>query len=212
MDTRWLAALLVATGGCVVAVDDDFCVDEPVVGVVLDIDNGDVVVEPGDRLCVSVELGGVGSGGVGHRVEREVLFLDYACSGLCGGEITVTAPADLLLDVELGAGDLQLDGRRGEVLARLGAGELSAHDLEAERAELAVGTGDLNASWRTRPLDVVALTAAGAVDLEVPAGAYALTVSADGGAVALEGVYDDPGAEAAIQAETGAGSVRIRGR
>ena len=211
---RGTAALVLglAAQGCVVAVDDSFCVYEDVYAVVLELENGDVNVEVGDELCVDVGLGGAGSNGVGHHVDDGRLYLDYQCGGLCGGDITVRAPADLHVRTKLSAGDVSIDHREGDVVVLLGAGSISTMDLRSRRAELLTGAGDVSAEFAERPQLVEIAVATGSIDLELPQGGYALDLDADGGSIHLDGVFDDPGADAYIGAQVSAGSIDISGR
>jgi hypothetical protein len=60
--------------------------------------------------------------------------------------------------------------------------------------------------------DIDACVLHGAVDIEVPAGAYALALDGVIGAVSLRDIVDDPQAENSIAACVGAGDIEIRGR
>ena len=202
---------LLALSGCIVAVDDSFCVDEEVDAILLDMENGDISIEPGDRLCVEVDLGGVGSNGIGSGVDDRLLFLDYPCGGACGGDVRITAPSKIHVDVQLGAGDISIDSRKGDVVAHLGAGSIQATDLQSEWAELLTGAGDIQAELLERPVFLDVNVAAGSIEIEVPAGGYALDLDADGGSIQTDGVFDEVDSDAKIRAHVSTGSIQIDG-
>lgn len=208
-----LSASCAATG-CVIAVENSFTVRD-VHTIVLDINKGDVLVEarPGDQVRVAVDFGGLGQD-VGHRVEDGVLFLDYDCGGpeLCGGDISVEAPPRTLLELDLGAGDVTLEGMSGDLRAAVGAGAISASDLHAPTAHFATGAGEIAASFGSTPSRIDAVVATGSIDLEVPSGSYALFLDAKAGSIDVDGIVEDPEAPNVIQAETAAGSISIDGR
>lgn len=203
--------LLLLLSGCIVAVDDSFCVDEPVDAILLDMENGDITVEQGSKLCVEVDLGGVGSNGIGSGVDDRILYLDYQCGGACGGDVTVTAPPEIHLDAQLGAGDLTVDGRSGDVVAHVGAGSIQAMDLESDWAELLTGAGDVQVEMLERPSLLETVVATGAIDIEVPAGSYSLDLDAHISDISLTDVVDTPDSDAVIHAKVSTGSIHIRG-
>jgi DUF4097 and DUF4098 domain-containing protein YvlB len=200
--------------GCVTSVSDNFCLDDDVDAIVIDLNNGDVNVTAGraNELCIDVELGGLGSGAEGSYVEEGVLLLDYKCSGLCGGDVSLVAPLRIDIDVRLGAGDIRIDGRNGDVYAKVGAGEISATDLTSEYAELIVAAGEVQAEWIEQPLQVDVVVAAGSIDLIVPKGTYSLDLSAGSGSIDVSGITESATAESAIMAITDAGSIVVQGQ
>jgi hypothetical protein len=204
-----LLALLLS--GCIVAVDDAFCVAEPVSEIIIDVRNGNVVVSTGSDLCVEVDVGGISATEVGHHVENRALYLDYDCTA-CGGDIAVTAPRGILIDIALGSGDLRLEGRGGDVFAAVGTGEITAVDLANGWTELATGAGSITATWTERPGLVSVAAAAGSIDITVPTGIYFLDLQADVGEIEVSGISESDDADAQIAAITRTGSIEIRGR
>jgi len=199
------------TSGCIVAVDDQFCVDEPVDEIVIDVSHGNVKVSADRDLCVEVDVGGVASAEFRHRVKNGVLSLDYECTA-CGGDIVVTAPQGILVDVAMGSGDLELVGRGGDVFAAVGAGEITAMKMVSRWTELATGAGSVDATWDSKPEFVSALVAAGGIVLTVPAGEYNLDLETDVGAIDVSGIEESSSAESQITAITSTGRIKIRGK
>jgi hypothetical protein len=195
-------------------VEDGYCLGDDVESVVVAIDNGNVDIRAGGsaQQCVAVDLGGLGSGGQGQRIENGVLYLDYDCDGLCGGDIEVIVPRRVDVDVRLGAGDVKVDERAGRVVVQVGAGSITGTDLRNGFAEFVVGTGSISAEWTQRPDDINAEVATGSIDILVPNGDYILDLSAPGGSVVVsETVIDSMDADASIFAQTDVGSISIQG-
>jgi hypothetical protein len=215
--TGILLAPLLMGAGCVVASESRFVVDEDVDAVVIVFENGDIEVRgdpDADEVLVEMEVGGLGFGDVGHFVNDGVLYIDGDCGrvSLCGGRVEVTVPARVALDLELNAGDVEVDGVMGPLFASLGAGDFYARSLGGPEAVVLVGAGDLSMELAEpfRRLDVE--VGAGAIDLEVPAGGYDMDLDAGAGAVDTYGVSYDSQADAEIRASTGAGEISITGR
>ena len=208
-----LLMALTLHAGCVVAVDDSFCESADIRAIVLDISNGDVSIEraSGERICGTVDLGGLGSGVAGRRIEDDILFLDYACDGLCGGDITLTSPPDVQLDIRMAAGDLTVDDWTGDIVAGLGVGAIQARGLDSAVVHLATGAGSVEVGFDTRPKEIEIVVATGSVELEVPGGDYVLELSAKTGSIRSEGVSNDPNADASIFIETNTGSIDVVG-
>jgi hypothetical protein len=204
-----LLALLLS--GCVVAVSDAFCVDEPVSEVFIDLQNANLTVSSAPRLCVDVSLEGMAVAPLAYGVEGDTLLIQGDCSA-CSGEVEVTAPRGLLVDVVLARGDLHLAGRGGDVYASVGAGDITAEDLVSDRTELASGEGKIQAAWSERPLWIGAATTQGRINLTVPTGVYSLDLTADSGSVDVSGIESSVAADAQIGAVAQRGSIVVRGR
>ena len=211
---RRLALLgLSALPGCV-TVDEGTYVYDGVEGVHVDLSNGDVTIlaEDRDDVQLDVDFGGLSRGErLGHTVVDGVLVIELDCGLTCGGDITARVPLGTWVEVQLDAGDLTLDGLDADITAELGSGDLAATGLLAGQACLSLDAGDLSAAWDEVPDEVQATAAMGSVDLAVPAGGYALDLAAGAGSITLDGVWDDPEADAAIAASVGAGDLTIRG-
>mgnify|MGYP006928184306 CR=1 FL=1 len=208
-----MLALLIAflLSGCIVAVEDSYCVSEAVDEIVLDVSNGDVTISTASELCVVVDVGGLSTSEVGHEIKDGVLYLDYDCSA-CGGEIQVAAPRAVLIDVAMGTGDLQISDRGGDVFAAVGAGEIDAIDLASARTELASGAGSVKATWLERPQLVSVAVAAGSIDITVPAGVYFLDLQTKVGSIDVSGIEESNSADSQIAAVTSTGAIHIRGK
>lgn len=190
-------AILLVAPGCVLALDDRFTVEEPVTALELRLGTGDVLIESTTSGVVTVEasLVGASSGDYGHTVVDGVLQLDYDCgggAGVCGGDVFVSAPSGVHLDLVVGSGAVDVHQMAGDLLVDLGAGAVTA-ELVA------------------RPGTAAVLVGTGEIDLTVPAGAYQLDVDAATGTIDVSGITDDPEADASLVAITGAGAITIRG-
>jgi len=204
----WLTVLL---SGCVVGVTDRFCVDEPVDVIRVDVGQGDVAVSAAPRLCVEVDLHGPSTQPVAHGVQGTELLLSSDCVR-CGGEVRITAPRGVDLDVTVGTGDVYLEGRGAEVYATVGAGHITAVDMVSGWTELASGEGRVDAEWIARPERVGVATSRGKIDLAVPTGVYVLDLMADTGSVEVSGIEEVGFSDAQIAAVAARGSISLRGR
>ncbi len=205
------ALLAILLSGCIVSVEDNFCVTDDVDEIVIDVSNGDVTLTSGPELCVSVDVGGVATTEVTHKVKKGVLYLDYDCSA-CGGDIVITAPKSLLVDVAIGTGNLRLEGRGGDVYAAVGAGEVTSVDMTSRFTELVTAAGSVRATWAERPEYVSTVVAVGEIDIVVPTGEYDLDLESTAGPIDISGIDESKKADAKIVALASAGAITIRGK
>jgi len=215
--SRVACALLALTplSACVVAQDQRYVINQDVSAVVMDLGKGDVTVEvgPPGEVVVDIDMGGLTTNDLGPRLEGDVLYLEYRCGGvsICGGDLWVQVPPDMLVDVELGAGDLSVWELHGDVRAQLGSGDLTAELLHSEVVWLATGAGAVDAHFEEPPFDLHASVGAGDVWLTVPPGAYDLDVDAGAGVVITDGIATDASSDRHITAQAGAGAVTVEG-
>lgn len=112
------------------------------------------------------------------------------------------------VDVETTAGDVTLARLSGSVRAFADEGAIEGFDLTSPEVVASSGAGDISLDFVGTVDALDARTGGGDIDVHVPAGAYALDLTAD--AVHVEGVTDDPH-RAVLHAFTGVGSVRVVG-
>lgn len=210
----WIAGLGVVGVGCAPMADDrSFSLTGGFDAVQVELSNGDLSVYAveGDAVLLDVDFGGLASSGsVDRRVEDGVLVVDYACR-LCGGDVSLGVPAGLPVRAWLAHGDLSLEGLSGPVSAEVRAGAIEVDELACD-ADLLAHAGSIEGSWSERPLGIRAEAHVGAVELELPTGAYDLDVRATLGVVRLDAIVHDPSADAAVRAVAGAGEVALVGR
>lgn len=149
-------------------------------------------------------------------VRVEVIDRVLEIEGTCG-ERTTNCAVDFFVDVQngvqgslqVGSGTVQLVGLTGDHTVDVTEGTLRATELGMG---LLIGdaSGDITAEWLGFPDQVAFESSAGSVELSVPTGDYALTVSGASGET-IEGVTDDPASTRTIQALAPAGSVTITG-
>ncbi len=207
--------LLPLLPACVLSVDEVTTIDGDIQTIVVDVSKGDVDISARrGSVTLDVDFGGIGSGDVGHSVTDGVLTLDYDCGGaeLCGGDVVVTAPAGVHLDLSLGGGDLTVSDMNGDVVAALGAGsvDLSGHGAADVRIDTAAG--EIDARFDARPIDVDLAVALGSIQLAVPEGSYAVDTAGTSGSVDVDDVDRDDASDVRLRAVAAAGSVSIRGR
>ncbi len=224
-----LAASSLLVPGCLLVVDasgdgetvivDDYAFDEPVTAIETDVDSGRIEVLPanGDRTEVAVEITYEGdTPAYDVRVTDGLLRIDLDCPVLaltCEGVFVIRMPVAAHASLGLGAGDVVVDERAGNVEIDLDAGAVGCAGLTSERARVTLGTGDVELAFRAdaSPASLSVDIGVGDADLSVPRGAYDIDASSAIGAVTLDGVDHTAGAPRTIHAATGAGSVFIRG-
>jgi len=173
--------------------------------------------DKGDRLTVSNGAGDVEISVGGKSIEVETEHRQGKCvvefgdkggatlqirpekkSGQCSMDVKVKMPASADLTLELGAGDVEINGLRGQATVQLGAGDLEL-DVGAIRAE--IGAGDIEG---TASGEAFLTVGAGSIDL---AGLSApIAVQAGAGSVELS---FDKAPKGEIQVAAGVGSVDI---
>jgi len=128
---------------------------------------------------------------------REGVALHWEGGGLSDDELLRTDVVDgeLLIDAgcELCGGELYLEIPEGMPLY-----------VEVQAGEARI---DLHA-----PADLCAVTAAGEMIVTVPAGAYDLDLEVGAGALTVDQVVDDPGADHSISATVATGELSIWGK
>lgn len=213
--TRIAVAALsaLALPACVTATDESFTVTDPLVGVSVALSSGSVTVTEGapGEAHVAISYGGAGLEPAQTNVVDGVLFVDLDCAGVCGGDVTLEVPPGAWVALDVQRGEVTVSGIEGNLDVDVATGSIVADGLRSAEVTLRTAAGDIFADVVGRPLWVEAAAAAGAVDLVVPRGAWALTVDVDVGDAAVEGVEDDGAADRVLLARAGAGSISIRG-
>lgn len=139
-------------------------------------------------------------------------------------EFEITVPPDTVLDLDTGAGNVDVQGIEGEIVARTGAGNVTVRDATAA---VALQTGAGNISYEGEPSGLCTFdTGAGNITLRLPQDAEVeLDLNTSVGNIELGGfdVEGDiartrvtgaigTGEQATIQADTGAGNVVLVAR
>ena len=197
------------------------------------VDAGHVTVQVGPTTQVERRLRWQGDVPPTSGVRRVggTLVVDGTCPARavgCAVDVDLVLPADAVLEVFTGAGDVAVSGLSDDVFADTGAGFVDL-DALAGRVDVHTARGDVQgtglggATIQARaddgavdlvldaPPETEDLSGAGDVTLGVPAGAYALDLSAPAGRVLLSAVQADDAAPNEIVAVSGSGDVRITG-
>lgn len=229
----WGIALALALGGCEgESRTEQIHVPGDLHRLEIDSGAGDVAVYGDD--CEDVEIFAV----VGAHEELEwsldggVLRINPDCVGLfCGGgDLIVTVPYDVEVDVSTGAGDVtvadivapvwadtgagnveidRVGGQRLEV--DTGSGDVDARGLDVDDALFDTGAGDVDAVFVSPPNEILADTGAGNVDIAVPRGAYRIDVDTGAGDVDIDHLSHDSASPRRVRIDTDAGDVDLRG-
>lgn len=149
-------------------------------------------------------------------VVADLAWGDLVASGVAGGLYAESGAGDMILqrvrgevDLHTAEGDLTLLGVEGPFRADTGAGDIVGMDLVSTSADAWASAGDVALTFAN--LDTLdARSGAGDVTLRVPAGGYALDLTAEAGDVTVDGVtraYGGP----SIAAYAAAGDISVRG-
>jgi hypothetical protein len=179
-----------------------------------------------------------------YQLAGTVLTLDTSCGSQCQVSYEIQAPTGVgvrgklgsgtlalndiaTVDVNVGSGDIAIDGASGTVSLKSGSGDILANDLRAATT-LVTGAGDVDARGLTggkavraqtgsgdlrvevtQAASVTARTGSGDVELMVPDGAYQVKTRNGSGDAELLGLVDDPKATNVIDVQTGSGDARV---
>jgi hypothetical protein len=205
--------LLSILASCVIAVDQTVVIDEPVDRIVVHVTAGDLDVEakPGP-VTISGDFGGPGGGPIDHNVVLGELTVTYDCEW-CGGSLSIEAPAEVALDLAVGAGDLSVEGMDAELLADVATGSADIRGHGPGPAQISVDFGDLDVWFADPPTRLEGTVKSGSIDAAVPGDVpYAITLDADAGAIHIDGIYQDAASPNVIVLDAIAGSISLEGR
>lgn len=117
---------------------------------------------------------------------------DFGIGPLCDVDYDVRVPAETLLTLHVGQGDVHAEG------------------LQSRSVSVGSGTGDVVLDFTTAPQRVDVGTGTGDVLVRVPAGTYAISTDTGIGDVRVGlGIVDDPNAANEITIESGTGDVIV---
>lgn len=211
----FLVAFGVALSGCQRTIDaTDYEHTRDYARYSLSIDNGNVIVNPsldrGQTRAVAQYVG-VSVPAVRVEVLQEVLEIEGECGDR--SDCLVDFFVDLLPATDgsllVGEGTVQLKEMAGDTTVDIEVGTLDATDLESRLFIATVG-GAIDVDFATTPATVELESTEGDVTLTVPAGAYRVDASASG-SLSIEGITEDPTADASLRVEARGGDVVIEG-
>jgi hypothetical protein len=145
------------------------------------------------------------------RVEDGVLYLEARCTGWlhCQVDTEVEVPADAKVTVSVGEGEVALYDLSGEVSVSIDTGALLAEGMRASSLSLSLVDGDGLVQFDASPESIDAQLASGDLYLELPGPAVDGTFDLAGGALALDGVENRPGAGVRVDIGSAGGAVNI---
>lgn len=177
----------------------------------------------GDALIVDTDRrwGWFGLGGMwGERGGEEVAVLTLpAALERAGLDLETEVSAGSLTaagewgaaSVDLSAGSAELSGTAASLTVHVSAGEARIDVATAGEVQLDVSAGRIVGSLNDeQPSSIDATVSAGAIELTIPDGAYAVTRSVSAGDADVR-VVDDPSAASTIDVEVSAGSATLIG-
>lgn len=166
-----------------------------------------------------------------QTLEDGLLTVRVQCPGgisvVCDNAVELEVPSDVSvfidalgthvtgttgdIDVNSGAGSVELDSVSGAIDVNVGGGSVIGRDLRSAQVRASAGAGSVDLDFEAPPEDVDASSGAGSVVIDLPRGDEAYRVDADAGAGEdLVSVATDPASTRAIRANAGAGSVEVR--
>lgn len=135
---------------------------------------------------------------------------DWISLQTCDTSWALVVPAGTDVDASQGVGSVTVEGLSGDVLAQVGAGEVSVQGSTASRVEVDAGTGSVHVDTVEPPAQVSVDAGVGDVEIVVPGGRYA--VRSAGLLTVGPGVADDDSAERRIDVSAGVGEVTVTAR
>jgi hypothetical protein len=209
----------------------------PVRRVVVVIDAGAVEIQGGDRATVTGTRhvnSGFARPHLDESVVGDTLWIRSGCGGFhmvstwCGVSYTLDVPRAVSVEARSSAGNVTVAGVDGDVEARSEAGvvrvtdvggSVEAHSsagriegsgLRGPVARAETSAGRVTLSFAAAPSEVTARSAAGNVEIEVPADGIAYRVEAHSTVSAAEVTVPlDPRSDRTIEARTSAGRVVV---
>ena len=130
--------------------------------------------------------------------------------GRCSVRYEIDVPKDVVLDLQTSAGDIEISGASGRVVAKTSAGAIDGEDLESRVVEASTSAGDIELEFNSAPDDLDLKTSAGDIDVVVPDDdAYRVDTDTSAGDADV-GIASDPDADRVIKARTSAGDISLR--
>ena len=212
-------ALVVAGAGTAVALSGDRRVEQretithPITALTVDGTGGDVTVRTG-ATAGTVEVVRRGSAPRGGGVvagaaawDNTTLVLRPDCRGGCDVDYQITVPDGVVVDIQTGSGDIELNGSLGDVSLQTGSGDIDA-DVTTDSLTLRTGSGDAGLRLREAPDQVSATSGSGDLDIRVPRGeVYNIVPQTGSGDVDLNVMRGQ--SDHVIQVRTGSGDISV---
>jgi putative adhesin len=198
-----------------------FAVRGSLSGVVLDVDDADVMVTGGGRRSVlGVQRTDRFAFGHDAEVQRAVaggeLRIHSRCPNTvpraCSVRYRVVVPDNVPVTVRTAGGTVRFRGYRGSARVTTRSGDVDIGGFCGFSLEARAESGDIAASAACAPQQLTVRTNTGAVRVSVPPGRYQVEAESAGGRHSVRGVDAVSDAPFAIQALSSSGDVTVEGR
>lgn len=221
------------SGGGGEPIEDRHFAVESVDGVEIDMLAGDLTLRggAGDQVSVRV-LESHAAAGCEFQVRHEGRTVEIESKnkglpGRCDFDLEIIVPGPLPVEIELGAGDMTLDGLTGVLDLATGAGDVTgnargtlvevstgAGDIElsglVSAIEAKTGAGGITLSFDAAPKGTIeASTGVGDVSVLLPGNAVVDASASTGLGSVRQTLTEQPGADTVVHASTGIGDVRL---
>ncbi|MFC4335170.1 DUF4097 family beta strand repeat-containing protein [Salininema proteolyticum] len=189
--------------------------DEAITSIELESSGGNIEVKAGDVDKVEVEREfrwNDEKPASAETVDDGTLRVStQGCGGLnsnsCSISYEFTVPHDVDVDLDTEAGNIDLTGLQGKVLAHTDAGNVVGTGLAAKEAEVGTDAGNVDIRVAGEADKIEASTDAGNVTVNLAVPAKEVEANSDAGNVAV--VVPDDGTEYKVDAGTSAGKMSI---
>lgn len=151
-----------------------------------------------------------------EQVNGQTLTISSDCGGgfmsRCSIDYEVKVPDKAPVALGLGSGNIDLSGVSGDLKAQTGSGNVNVRDLSSTNVVVRTGSGELDLSFTTAPMNVELRTGSGNVTMWVPKGDnYAVGVTTGSGGQNVD-VDTSQSSPRKILVQTGSGNVDLRYR
>lgn len=192
-----------------------FTVDDQVRHLLLRVGAGSVTIISGDAFTVKQTILGSEEPDLDEHLTGDVLTIDAECGEEDGGCVIhheVMVREGVNVELELGAGDIDLEGLDGEVRAESDEGDIDGWGLTGATVVAEAHAGDVSIELATVPSWADLEVGRGDVELRVPSGVYDCTLQSGGGAIDIDNITCSDGAASGLSLRTDSGDVRLMGR
>lgn len=201
-------------------------------GSILDYNEIDIVLEPVTTLHVYNERGTVKTitfdrngvriwehvfgfqvalGRQEHWVEGDTLFAHFDCRGDtdCLNDMNFELPLGTAIELELVDVDVDIGAPDADVTVEVEIGEVLIHEIAGPTTTVTVRQGGAQLAFAAVPTSVNVAVDEGAVDLDLPAGAYRCEFTVEDGEQTLDGVTCDDTATSTLTVSIAHGDLTV---
>lgn len=205
-----------ALAGCVLNLNGTAMLEQPIDRVEIDVRHADVDIRAVDEglPTLAFEFVGLGEASFEATVVDGVLMVADPCADneLCAGSLDLRMPPDVAVHAQIRVGSLRLLAMRSDLMADVG-GRVVLRRHAGREVDVSSTFGDgLDFEFDVQPDEVSAVASTGTVHVGVPAGNYALDVSATESVVLDGEILSDPESPYQLFLTARDGAVRVSAR